>query len=156
MKHPVLAAAGVMLLMAGLPNVMMATPGAPPRVAVVPLTVERDSAGVLRAAADSCLEHLVRGLTAKGVTVDRLKQLTEKTVRSARPAVLAVIGRVTHDKGLFHVELQLLDVESGEELRSYFNSDKSPAGLARTGDGVAGRIVTVLQERKAGGPEGHG
>jgi hypothetical protein len=145
-----LIAPAVLALTAVLPNAMASTPHAPPQVAVAPFAVERDSAGVLRAAADSCLEHLVRTLAAKGITVDRRTQLTEKNVRAARPAVLAVVGRVAREKGLFQVELQLFDVESGEELRTYFNSDKNPDGIVRLGDAAGGRISMVLQERKGG------
>jgi hypothetical protein len=67
--------------------------------------------------------------------------------------VLAVVGRVTREKEVFKAELQLFDVESGEELRTYFNSDKNPDGIAKLGDAAAGRIATVLQERKAAKPD---
>jgi hypothetical protein len=148
-----LIAPALLALASMLPNASAATPNAPPHVAVGPFAVERDSAGVLRAVADSCLEHLVRALTAKGIAVDRQKQLSEKNLRSARPAVLAVVGRVTREKEVFKAELQLFDVESGEELRTYFNSDKNPDGIAKLGDAAAGRIATVLQERKAAKPD---
>jgi hypothetical protein len=47
-------------------------------VAVAPFAVERDSGGVLRAVADTCLERLVRELTAEGVRVARFPELSEK------------------------------------------------------------------------------
>ncbi len=118
-----------------------------PDVAVAPFTVESDSAGVLRAVADTCLERLVRGLTELGVSVARYPELSEKTLPRVRPVPLAVLGHVTRAEGLIQAELRLLEVESGNELRSYFNSDKAPEPVADLGSGAAKRIAQVVHER---------
>jgi hypothetical protein len=117
-------------------------------VAVAPFTVEHDSAGVLRTIADTCSERLVSGLTAKGIAVVRLPHLSEKTLHSARPIPLAVLGHLSREQGQFRAELRLLEVESGEEQRSYFNADKDPAAVANLGAAAAVRIAGVIEERK--------
>ena len=126
-------------------------PGSPPRapagVAVAPFTVENDSAGVLRDVADRCLERLVAGLAAKGVTVTQRAQLSAEKLDAARPARWAVLGHLERKNGQFQAELRLLDVESAEELRSYFNADQEPAGIVKFGDAAALRIATVIQQQ---------
>ena len=123
-------------------------------VAVATFTVADDGDGVLRAAADSCLERLVRGLKDKGIAVARHPQLSEKTLKSAKPAPLAVIGHLSREKGLIQAELRLLEVESGEEMRTYFNSDKDPGLIADLGMAASARIAALVQERK-GAPPSH-
>jgi hypothetical protein len=117
-------------------------------IAVAPFTVGRDSSGVLRAVADTCLERLVRELTALGITVARYPELSEKKLQVARPVPLAVLGHVDQKAGLVQAELRLLEVDSGEELRSYFNSDKSPEAVGDLGRAAAKRIAQVVRERK--------
>ena len=124
------------------------TPNTAVQVAVAPFTAEHDSAGVVRAAADSTLERLVRTLTEKGVAVVRLKQLSEKTMHAARPARWAVLGKFKREKGTFDAELRLMDVESGEEQVSYFNSDKDARKLPSIGEGAGARIAAYVKERK--------
>ena len=117
-------------------------------VAVAPFTVGPDSSGVLRAVADTCLERLVRGLTAAGITVARYPELSEKKLHLARPVPLGVLGYVERKEGLVQAELRLLELESGEELRSYFNADKSPDAVGDLGTAAAKRIAQVVRERK--------
>jgi hypothetical protein len=45
-------------------------PGPAGVVVVTPFAVDRDSAGVLRALADTCLAHVVRGLEAQRIKVE--------------------------------------------------------------------------------------
>lgn len=121
-------------------------------VAVAPFTVESDSAGVLRAVADTCLERLVRALTDLGVSVARYPELSEKTLAQARPVPLAVLGHVGRAEGQIQAELRLLEVASGDELRSYFNADKEPGPVADLGTAAAKRIAQVVRERRTQGP----
>ncbi len=123
-------------------------------IAVAPFIVEGDSAGVLRAVADSCLERLVRELTARGVGVARHPKLSEKDLHAARPAPWAVLGNVGRDRAQFRAELRLLDVESGDEMRSYFNADEDPQAVANLGAAAAGRIALFIQEQKGPRPGG--
>jgi hypothetical protein len=140
------------LLMSVLPLFHRPAISAPAEVAVAPFTVESDSSGVLRAVADSCLQQLVRTLTELHVSVAQLPELSEKTLTRARPAQLAVLGHVDREDGLLQAELRLLEVESGDELRSYFNADKDPNAVADLGAAAAKRIAQVVQERRQPGP----
>jgi hypothetical protein len=117
-------------------------------VIVAPFTVDRDSAGVLRALADTCLAHLVQGLKAQRIEVERRPQLSETNLDVARPAHWAVLGHLTRDAEQFQAELRLLDVTSGEELRSYFNADKNPGAITKFGELAAVRIAHVIEEQK--------
>lgn len=116
-------------------------------VAVAPFAVSGDSGGIARAAADSSLEQLVAGLKAKGITVSRLPNLTEKTLSSAKPARWAVLGEVTRDKGQMSAELRLMEVATSDEMVSYFNSGNAQA-IATLGGTAAGRIATYVKEKK--------
>ena len=121
-------------------------------VIVAPFTVDRDSAGVLRALADTCLAHLVQGLKAQRIEVEHRPQLSETNLAVARPAHWAVLGHLTRDAGQFQAELRLLDVTSGEELRSYFNADKNPAAITKFGELAAVRIARVIEQQKGSHP----
>ena len=121
-------------------------------VAVAPFTVELDSAGVLRSVADTCLQRLVRTLTDLRVSVAHYPELSEKILRRVRPVPLAVLGHVGRKDGLIQVELRLLDVESGDELRSYFNADKDPDAVGDLGTAAAKRIAQVVRERRQSEP----
>jgi hypothetical protein len=125
----------------------------PIEVAVAPFLVEKDSAGAVRAVADKCLAALVAGLKAKGVVVAEHAQLSEKQLDAARPALVAVLGRFTREGGQYSGELRLLEVQFGEELRSYFINDKDPGAIAKSCEAAAGRIagaVKELEERPPG------
>jgi hypothetical protein len=120
----------------------------PEDVAVAPFTVERDSAGVLRALADSCLERLVHALTEKGIVVSRNSNLTERNLHTARPVPWTVLGHLSWEHGQYRAELRLLEVESGEEMRSYFNADANPEEVAKLGAAAAARIAAFIEERR--------
>jgi hypothetical protein len=121
-------------------------------VAVAPFAVESDGDKALRTTGDACLERLVQGLSDLGVAVLRRPELSERTLTSARPAPWALLGRVARENGVIAVELRLMDVASGEELRSYFNSDKDPQIAANVGKAAAGRIAAFVKERKISQP----
>jgi hypothetical protein len=123
----------------------------PAQVAVAPFSVERDSGGSVRAVADKCLEALAGGLKAKGVEVSRHDRLAEDEVKAAGPALLAVLGEFSRKEGLYSGELQLFEVGSGEELRSYFISVRDAAAAAKSCAAAADRVVAVLKEQKAEG-----
>ena len=59
-----------------------------------------------------------------------------------------MLGHLGREAGQFQAELRLLEVESGEELRSYFNADKDPVAIAKFGELAAVRIASVIQEQK--------
>jgi hypothetical protein len=121
-------------------------------VAVAPFTVEPDGDPALRVAADSCLDRLSRGLAVHSVAVARHAQLSEKSLGSVRPTPWAVIGRVSREKGMIAAELRLMEVATGEEMRSYFHSDKDPLVVANIGEAAAARIAVFVKERKDSPP----
>ena len=116
-------------------------------VVVVPFVVETDKADTLRAQANSCSDDLVEALAVKGVAVARNASLSEKNLQSTS-ALWAVLGRITREKEQFQLELRLLEVKSGEELRSYFNADKDLKVACRAVDKAAERIAAFVVEQK--------
>jgi hypothetical protein len=117
-------------------------------VIVAPFVVEADKADTLRAQATACSEDLVKALTLKGVAVARGPTLSEKNLQSAN-ASWAALGRITREKEQFQLELRLLEVKSGEELRSYFNADQDLKVACRAVDKVAERVAAfVMQQRR--------
>ena len=118
-----------------------------PDVVVAPFIVEADNAEALRSQAAACLDQLASALARKGVALMRDPKLSEKNLRSA-PAPWAVLGRISRDKGQFQLELRLLDVKSGDEMRSYFNSDKDLAVACRATEKAAERIAAFVAEQR--------
>lgn len=116
-------------------------------VIVAPFTIEGDKSDALRAQADSCLQQFVAALTTKSVKVARDPALSEKNLQSA-PASWAVLGRVSREKEQFQLELRLLEVKSGDELRSYFNSDKDLKVACRMVEKAAERIAAFVVEQR--------
>jgi len=117
-------------------------------VIVAHFAIEADKSDALRAQADSCLEQFVAALTLKGVKVARAPVLSEKNLQSA-PASWAVLGRISREKEQFQLELRLLEVKSGDELRSYFNSDKDLKVACRMVDKAAERIAVFVAEQRS-------
>ena len=118
-------------------------------IVIATFTVEGDSAGVLRAAADSCLNRMLRNLKASGIVALHSARLTEKTLRDARPAPWALVGHLKRSKGVVDIELRVLEVASGDEMVSYMNSGKDAQVVARISEPAAPRLVRFIQERKA-------
>lgn len=143
-----LLAATTLVLALG-PDVDAQTPKLVSDVVVAPLVVESGN-DALRTVSNSCVEQLVAALKLKGVAVARDPQLTQKNLKSAA-APWAVLGRLDRKEGQFTLELQLLEVQSGDEMRSYFNSDKDPQGACRTVGKVAERIAAFVKEKKEEG-----
>jgi hypothetical protein len=129
------------------PDAATGPPPGDPQVALAPFAVESDSAGILRALADTCLERLARGLTANGIAIARHPRLTDKTLPAARPARWAVLGIVSRKDGAFRAELRLLEVSTGDEMRSYFNTDRDSEPVANLGTAAAARIARFVREQ---------
>jgi hypothetical protein len=116
-------------------------------VIVGPFIVESDKDAALRAAAESCSARLAAALTAKGVKVARDPQLTQTNLKKAA-ALWAMLGRLERKEGQAHLGLLLLDVQSGEELRSYYGSDKAPQVVCGTAEKAAERVAVFVNEQK--------
>lgn len=117
-------------------------------VIVTPFIIEADKGDAARAIADGCFQQFVAALTLKGVKVARDPALSEETLRSA-PASWAVLGRISRAKEQFQVELRLLEVKSGDEMRSYFNTDKDLKVACRVVEKAAERIAAFVAEQKS-------
>jgi TolB-like protein len=117
-----------------------------PQVALAPFEVSNDTAGTVRRAADSCLAELAAGLTAKGIRVARHPSLDLKRLARAQPAPWAVLGEFKREKGRVQAELRIVAVPSGEEMRSYFNTEADPQALVALGAKVAERIAIFVKE----------
>jgi TolB-like protein len=143
------AFAPAILILAFVSHVGAQTSKPASEVIVAPFIVEGDKADALRAQSASCSEDLSKALALKGVTVARDPALSEKNLQSAA-ASWVVLGRITHEKDQFQLELRLLEVKSGEELRSYFNSDKDLKVACRMVDKAAERIAAFVAEQRSG------
>ena len=141
--------ASATLILAWAPHVGAQTAKSVAEVVVAPFVVEDDDTP--RAASDSCFEQLAAALKLEGVTVARDPQLSEKNLQSA-PASWAVLGRISHKEGQFHLDLRLLEVKSGDEMRSYFNSDKDLQVACRAVEKAADRIATFVKEKRGSQP----
>ena len=114
-------------------------------VIVAPFTVASDDA--LHAQSDSCFEKFAAALALSGVRVARDPQLSEKNLRSA-PASWAVLGQLSRKGEQFQLELRLLEVKSGEELRSYFNAHKDPQVACLAVEKAADRIAAFVKQQR--------
>jgi len=120
-----------------------------PDVIVGPFVVNADKDDALRAASESCSSRLAAALTTKGVAVARDPQLTQKNLKAAA-APWAMLGHLERKDGQVRLELQLLDVKTGEELRSYFGADKDPQVVCATAEKAAERVAAFVKEQKGG------
>jgi hypothetical protein len=128
-----------------------------PEVALAPFAVAGARAGDLRPTADECLERLAAALAAKSVKVSRLASLDEKTLARARPARWAVLGRLERVNDSVRAELRLMEVATGDEMRSYFNTSSDPKEIVALGARAAERIAVFVGEKRsgAGGRDDH-
>jgi hypothetical protein len=122
---------------------------ATPDVALAPFAVVADQKGDLRRVADDCLEQLATALAAKGVKVARLQKLDEKTMATARPARWAVLGKFERLKDTISAELRLMEVATGDEMRSYFHTSADPKDIAALGARAADRIALFVKEQRS-------
>jgi hypothetical protein len=142
---PVLVSA--ILIVASISHAEAQTTKAAAEVVVAPFSIAADNADALRSQAAGCNEQLAGALSRKGVAVARDPQLSDKNLQSST-ASWAVLGRISRDKEQFHLELRLLEVKSGEELRSYFNSDKELQVACQSMEKVAERIAAFVSSQK--------
>jgi hypothetical protein len=119
-------------------------------IALAPFAVAGDKANELRPVSDDCLGQLAAALAAKGVKVSRLPSLDEKTLERARPARWAVLGKLERKKDSISAELRLMEVATGDEMRSYFHTSADPKEIAALGTRAADRIAAFVKEQRAG------
>jgi TolB-like protein len=122
-----------------------------PEVALAPFAVTGTESRELRAVADECLERLATGLAAKGVAVVRRPSLDEKTLARAKPARWAVLGQLDRAGNSIRTELRLMEVATGDEMRSFFNSSSDAKEIVALGTSAAERIALFVQEKRGAG-----
>lgn len=140
-----LTSAALLLAMVSHAGAQTAAPVA--EVAVAPFAAEAGDDEAVRAQSQRCFERFAAALTATGIRVVRDPQLSQENLRSI-PAFWAVLGRLDHKEGQFRLELRLLEVKSGDELRSYFNADKDPLVACRAVEIAAERIAAFVKEQR--------
>ena len=119
-------------------------------VALAPFAVTGDKAKELRPVADDCLAQLATALAGKSVKVSRLPTLDEKTLERAKPARWAVLGKLERKKDSISAELRLMEVATGDEMRSYFHTSADPKEIVALGPRAADRIAAFVKEQRAG------
>jgi len=140
-----LALVGAPLLAAQQPG---ATPSRPPDVAVYSLTLSDSTIGNLRALAESCVARLVVQLAAESLTVRRRPPLDLVDLRRVRPARFAMVGTLALAAGKYSLEWDLVEVDTGDELRAYF-AGPSAADILGSPVLAAPRIAAAIRERDA-------
>jgi hypothetical protein len=126
-----------------------AAPSRIPDVAVYALTLSGPADASGRALADSCVARLVRQLEAESLSVVRPPPLDLKDLRRARPARFAMVGKLEFASGKYSLEWSLLEIETGDELRSYF-AGPGAAEVITLADAAAPRIAAAIREQVAG------
>lgn len=111
--------------------------------------VPADDAPLLRLA-DRCAARLIASLGAQKVAAARPADATLEALRKSRAAPFAVRGTLTRSGGQVSAELQLLDVQTGDELRSYMYGPGDEDGVVTLAEKAAPRIATAVREAAAG------
>lgn len=109
-------------------------------------TTNRD----LRAVAESCVARLMTGLAAETLVVVRRPPLDLVDLARTRPARFAMVGKLSLQEGKYSLEWNLVDVATGDELRSYFAGPALTDLLSLAGP-AAPRIHAAIRERAAAG-----
>lgn len=142
----------LLMVVCGTPTLAAQQPGATPArrpdVAVYSLTLADSTNGSLRALAESCVARLVVQLAAESLTVTRRPPLDLVDLRRARPALFAMVGTLRLVAGKYSLEWDLVEVESGDELRAYF-AGPSEANILASPVAAAPRIAAAIRERVA-------
>jgi TolB-like protein len=142
----------LLLVLVGTPTLAAQQPGATPSrrpdVAVYSLTLSDSANSGLRALAESCVTRLVVQLAAESLTVTRRPPLDLVDLRRARPARFAIVGTLRLAAGKYSLEWDLVEVDSGDELRAYF-AGPSAANILGSPVAAAPRIAAAIRERDA-------
>ena len=145
----------LLLVVVGTPTLAAQQPGpAPPRrpdIAVYSFALSDSTDGGLRALAESCVTRLALRLAAESLTVTRRPPLDLVDLRRARPARYAMVGTLELAAGKYSLEWTLVEVETGDELRTYF-AGPSAAEILGSAVLAAPRIAAAIRERDAESP----
>jgi hypothetical protein len=118
-------------------------------VALYPLTITERRDTTLTRLADSCITLLGGRLPAIGVTVVRRSGIPPQDLSQVPWARLVMVGTLGRADAAFDVELQLVDVGTGDELRSYLYRGPDASKVIGLGLAAAERIkAVVLAHRK--------
>lgn len=119
----------------------------PAEVAVLSLVLAAGDS-TLRPFADSCASRLVQRLRAAKIAAVRADQASLDQLGGSSGPRLAVKGALSGSDPKLSTELQLMEVKTGDELRSYFSGGTDVAGVFRFVDLAAKRIVQAVRESK--------
>ena len=145
----------LLLVVVGTPTLAAQQPSAtPPRrpdIAVYSFALSDSTNGGLRALAESCVTRLAVRLAAESLTVTRRPPLDLVDLRRARPARYAMVGTLELAAGKYSLEWALVEVDTGDELRTYF-AGPSAAEILGSPVLAAPRIAAAIRERDAAAP----
>lgn len=116
------------------------------QVAILPFKPAGKPDPAIARAAEHGATRLVERLGAAGVRAAVVPDATLESLRKQRRARFAVEQILEHDRGKFSAELRLMEVASGDELRSYMYGWGDEAGVAGLADAAAPRIAAAVRE----------
>ena len=99
--------------------------------------------------ADRCASRLIGALAAEKVAAARPAGASLERLRKSRAAPFAVRGILSRSGKQVSVELQLLDVQSGDELRSYMYGPGDEDGVVALAEKAAPRMAIAVREAAA-------
>jgi hypothetical protein len=130
-----------------LPSVTLAAQQ-PVDIALFALTVTPRRDTTLARLADSCITLLDAKLRSLGVTVVRRDSPPLKDWGGFHASRLAIVGEVTRVKGNLDIELDLVEVGTGDELRSYMYRGPDAPNVIALGVAASERIKAIVLEHR--------
>lgn len=125
-------------------------PSAAVEIAVLGFELPPDHDAALVRLADRCVSRLIDALAAQKVVVTRPTGASLEGLKKSGAARFAVRGAISRSGRQVAVELQLLDVSSGDELRSYMYGPGDEDGVVALAEKAAPRMAVAAREAAAG------
>lgn len=125
-------------------------PSASMEIAVLEFELPPGNDVALARLADRCVSRLIGALAAQKVAAARPAGASLESLRKSRAAPFAVRGTISRSGKQVSAELQLLDVQSGDELRSYMYGPGDEDGVIVLAEKAAPRMAAAVRETAAG------
>ena len=125
-------------------------PSAAMEIAVLGFELPPGNDAALARLADRCVSRLIAALAAQKVAAARPAGATLESLRKSRAAPFAVRGTLSRSGKQVSAELQLLDVQSSDELRSYMYGPGDEDGVVALAEKAAPRMAVAVREAASG------
>jgi TolB-like protein len=125
-------------------------PSAATEIAVLGFELPPGNDAALVRLADRCVSRLIGALAAQKVAAARPAGASLDGLKKSRAAPFAVRGTLSRSGKQVSAELQLLDVQSGDELRSYMYGPGDEDGVIMMAEKAAPRMAVAVREAAAG------